>query len=34
MTPGKRVYFFGNVGYANQYYDMPNGTRVYTSMSV
>mgnify|MGYP001187732569 CR=1 FL=1 len=34
MTPGKRVYFFGNIGYANQYYDMPNGTRVYTSMSV
>ncbi len=34
MTSGKRVYFYGNVGYANQYYDWPNGTRVYTSMSV
>jgi hypothetical protein len=34
MTPGKRVYFFGNVGYSTQYYDLPNGTRVYTSMSV
>mgnify|MGYP001274408570 CR=1 FL=1 len=34
MTPGKRVYFFGNVGYANQYFDWSNGTRFYTSMSV